>query len=131
MLDDFGAGHSNLSTLSKFKFDILKTDKSLLHKHEQGQADLANAVETARKLGIAAIAEGIETQALATSAKQVQCGLGQGFYFGRPAPADGAEPAEMDAAPVAPQAAMPQHGYQQSRDDDRTHRPQSVVPNLR
>ncbi|MEE9330140.1 MAG: EAL domain-containing protein [Parvularculaceae bacterium] len=132
-LDDFGAGHSNLSTLSKFKFDILKTDKSLLHKHEQGQADLVNAVEIARKLGIALIAEGIETQALAASAKQAQCGLGQGFYFGRPAPADGGEPAEMDAVPLAPQAPMPQaqQGYQQSRDDDRTHRPQSVVPNLR
>ncbi len=140
-LDDFGAGYSNLSTLSKFKFDILKTDKSLLGGGKQAETVLSSAVDMASKLGMAVIAEGIETQQLATAAKKAQCGLGQGFYFGHPEPAGGGDVEAMDNVPQ-PQAAFetrstrkePSFGSgngTRASGGGAAHRPQSVVPNLR
>jgi EAL domain-containing protein (putative c-di-GMP-specific phosphodiesterase class I) len=37
--------------------------------------------------GLKALAEGIETQEQADMLREMGCGSGQGYYFGRPAPA--------------------------------------------
>ncbi|MGV6801266.1 MAG: EAL domain-containing protein [bacterium] len=106
-LDDLGAGHSNLDQLRKFKFDIVKTDKSLIAAIEHdnhAQILLGGVIDLARKLGMQVIAEGTETQGAAQFLKQMQCDMGQGYYFGDPAQAD----AEASQKPTEPQPPLEQ-----------------------
>jgi EAL domain-containing protein (putative c-di-GMP-specific phosphodiesterase class I) len=45
-------------------------------------------IELARTLGLSVIAEGIETKEQATALAALECEHGQGFYLGRPRPAE-------------------------------------------
>ena len=47
---------------------------------------LASLVDLARDLGIATVAEGVETEAEAEICRQMGLSLGQGYLFGAPAP---------------------------------------------
>jgi diguanylate cyclase (GGDEF)-like protein/PAS domain S-box-containing protein len=92
-IDDFG--HSSLSYLQRFPFDFLKIARSFIAGigREPGSETLAHAiVRLAGTLGVAAIAEGIETQQQASTLRRWGCELGQGFLFAAPSPAD-----EVDA----------------------------------
>ncbi len=65
-IDDFGTGYSSLSYLTKFRPDELKLDKSLLDdvvSDEAAQTVVEAVIALAHKLGIAVIAEGVETEA--------------------------------------------------------------------
>lgn len=92
-LDDLGAGYASLNQLSRFKFDIVKTDKSLLanvDQDEHAQTLLGGVIDLARKLNMKVIAEGAETDGAVRILNQMNCQMAQGYYFGEPAPADGA-----------------------------------------
>ena len=87
-IDDFGAGHSGLSLLSKFQPDILKIDRALTDRIDErpaSQAIVRSIVQVCQDLGILVIAEGIERE----QEMQILCTynihLMQGFYFARPA----------------------------------------------
>ena len=89
-LDDFGTGHASLSHLSRFPVDVLKIDKSFITDLEPGTHDAAivrAVINLGRSLGIGIVAEGIETQAQADRLKRLRCHSGQGYLFGRAAPA--------------------------------------------
>jgi EAL domain-containing protein (putative c-di-GMP-specific phosphodiesterase class I) len=45
-------------------------------------------VDLARRLGMRAVAEGIETEEQLAFLRELGCPLGQGFLFGRPAAAE-------------------------------------------
>lgn len=101
-LDDLGSGYSSLNQLGKFRFDIVKTDKSLLtdiEYNEHAQTLLGGICDLSRKLGMQIIAEGVETQGAAKLVAQMGCTMAQGYYFGEPAPADDAG---VNATPAAP-----------------------------
>ncbi|WP_423681123.1 MULTISPECIES: putative bifunctional diguanylate cyclase/phosphodiesterase [unclassified Undibacterium] len=89
-IDDFGTGYSSLSYLKCFPVDTLKIDisfiRDMLNEH-QGHAIVTTIIGMARNLGLKAIAEGVETQAQATSLRELNCDHAQGYYFGRPEPA--------------------------------------------
>jgi len=88
-LDDFGAGQSSLAYLNQLPFDRLKVDQSFIRPIAEGDScpPLVNSIVTmARTLGMATIAEGIETAHQATVLGQARCDEGQGFYFARPMP---------------------------------------------
>lgn len=88
--DDFGAGQTRLVELVEVRPDYLKFDMNLIRDidraGEQRQRMLATLVQMTRELGIAAIAEGVETQGEADTCRQLGFDLGQGFHFGWPAP---------------------------------------------
>lgn len=64
-LDDFGTGYSSLHYLAQFSFDLLKIDKAFVDAigTESVTAGLVeDMVKMARRLGLATIAEGVETE---------------------------------------------------------------------
>ena len=88
--DDFGAGQSRLNELVEGSPDYLKFDMSLIRGIDtaapQRQQVLAALVGMVRNLGILSVAEGVETQAESDTCLQLGFDLGQGFFYGRPAP---------------------------------------------
>ena len=90
-LDDFGTGHSSLSALSQYPFDVVKLDRALT---ESAAADAKAARMLGAILGVAraaelnTIAEGIETERQLEVVRDLGCEGGQGFLFASPAPAD-------------------------------------------
>ena len=88
-LDDFGTGYSSLSYLHTLPFDILKIAKSFVDGLSRGGREASFVrmiIELARTLGVAVIAEGIETQEQADALVTLECDYGQGFHLGRPEP---------------------------------------------
>jgi diguanylate cyclase len=86
-LDDFGTGHSSLGLLQTVPVDILKVDKSFVDgiTAEGRRAVIARAViEVANGLGLAAVAEGVETAEQAAELHRLGYRLAQGYYFGGP-----------------------------------------------
>lgn len=87
VLDDIGAGHSNLDRIPLLKPDILKVDRSLIanidtdfHKQET----LKCLVGLSRKIGALVVAEGLETEREAMMALEFGADFLQGFFLGRP-----------------------------------------------
>jgi len=88
-LDDFGTGYSSLSYLHTLPFDMLKIAKSFVDGLARGGREASFVrmiIELARTLGVAVIAEGIETQEQADALVGLECDYGQGFHLGRPEP---------------------------------------------
>ncbi len=86
-MDDFGTGYSSLSQLRSFPFDKVKIDRSFVSGlAEGGQASAIVRAITAlgASLGIATIAEGVETEAQAAALVQEGCGSAQGYLISRP-----------------------------------------------
>ncbi len=92
-MDDFGTGYSSLAYLRRFPVDILKIARELIG--DPGEPDdpetwaFARAiVALGRSLGLSIVAEGIETDEQLRMLRRLGCGLGQGYLFGHPAPAE-------------------------------------------
>ena len=88
-LDDFGTGYSSLALLKRIPVDELKVDRSFvagLGLDPQDSPIVSTVVGLAEALGLAAIAEGVETTAQAQELRRVGCRFAQGFYFARPQP---------------------------------------------
>jgi EAL domain-containing protein (putative c-di-GMP-specific phosphodiesterase class I) len=90
-IDDFGTGYSSLSHLQQFPVDILKIDRSFLHRMHQGPQDAAlvrTIIALARVLQLRTIAEGVEDSAQQHQLQKLGCESAQGFLFGAPMPAE-------------------------------------------
>ena len=89
-LDDFGTGFSSMSYLQRLPLDRLKVDRSFVK--DVGPANnpvLAETIVTlGNKLGLATIAEGVETREQASYMIKLGCEEAQGFLFARPMPFD-------------------------------------------
>ncbi|MFW8627909.1 putative bifunctional diguanylate cyclase/phosphodiesterase [Deinococcus sp. ME38] len=88
-LDDFGAGYSSLSLLSRLPVDVIKLDRTFLTEAltEQGaRSVLAQVVVLATQLGFPVVAEGIENLDTLTLLRELGVRRGQGYLLGRPAP---------------------------------------------
>ena len=100
-LDDFGTGHSSLGLLQTVPVDILKVDKSFVDRiTEAGRhAVIAEAlIQVSAGLGLAAVAEGVETAEQAEALHRLGYRLLQGYHFGRPAAEPDFVPARATAA---------------------------------
>jgi diguanylate cyclase (GGDEF)-like protein len=87
-LDDFGVGHSSLSQLKVLvPVDTLKIDRSFidgLARDPEDQAIVQAVLDLAGSLGMTTVAEGVEASEQASVLRNLDCTIGQGYYFARP-----------------------------------------------
>lgn len=90
-LDDFGTGFSSLSYLKGLPIDTLKIDKSFIDTvitDENTRIITESIIYMVKKLGFETIAEGVETEEQFRYLNEISCDIIQGFYLGRPMPAE-------------------------------------------
>ncbi len=93
-VDDFGTGYSSLGHLKHLPIDMLKIDRSFVHD-VPAQADsvaITRAIiQMARSLGLAVVAEGVETEAQRRFLAEHGCDALQGLLISPPLPHAGFE----------------------------------------
>ncbi|WP_277968056.1 putative bifunctional diguanylate cyclase/phosphodiesterase [Sphingomonas echinoides] len=102
-LDDFGTGYASLKHLREYPVDVIKIDRSFVADllTEPSDAAIVDAVlGLAHQLGIAVVAEGVETPEQAAYLLTRNCSHAQGYLFGRPMPADNARKLLAAGAPT-------------------------------
>jgi diguanylate cyclase (GGDEF)-like protein/PAS domain S-box-containing protein len=90
-IDDFGTGYSSLSYLQQLPIDILKIPKPFIDGivNTGDESALARAIiKLAKTLRLETIAEGIEQQEQWDKLRDLECDLGQGFFFSKPVDSD-------------------------------------------
>ena len=89
MMDDFGSGYSSLNMLRNAPVDTLKIDRFFLDEimsTERGKIIVESSVRMAKQLGLAVIAEGVETKDQLDFLESIDCDTVQGYYYSRPVP---------------------------------------------
>jgi diguanylate cyclase (GGDEF)-like protein len=94
-VDDFGVGYSSLAALGRMPVNALKIDRSFVATIDSRNGALLvhTITQLAHNLGLAAIAEGIETIEQLEGLVAIACDYGQGFLFSPPL--DASEAAEL------------------------------------
>lgn len=90
-IDDFGTGYSSLLRLKRLPVQKLKIDQGFvagLPWDEDDAAIVRVIIALAQSMGMQVHAEGIERVEQAGFLLEQGCDLGQGYWFGRPVPAD-------------------------------------------
>ncbi len=90
-LDDFGTGYSSLYHLKSLPFDELKVDRSFVSSmttERESRKIVAAVVGLGQSLGLKTIAEGVENREQTDMLVRLGCDVGQGWHYGRPAPAE-------------------------------------------
>ncbi|MEH6471578.1 MAG: EAL domain-containing protein [Halopseudomonas sp.] len=88
-LDDFGTGFSSLSYLKRFRFDVLKIDRSFVSGLPEDAEDVSLVkaiIAMAHSMGLKVVAEGVETQEQHDFLRGLGCDYGQGYLFAKPMP---------------------------------------------
>ena len=90
-LDDMGTEAACLETLFLAQLDIIKIDRSLISRAEHGERErtvVAGLIDLGHRLGMTCVAEGIEQETQMELLKRLHCDRLQGYYIGKPMPAD-------------------------------------------
>ncbi|MGH3068005.1 MAG: putative bifunctional diguanylate cyclase/phosphodiesterase [Streptosporangiaceae bacterium] len=90
-IDDFGTGHSSLAYLKQFPVHEVKVDRAFVQGVAESPVDSAivrAVIDLANAMGIATVAEGVETKSQVVGLKMLGCQVAQGFYFSQPLHAD-------------------------------------------
>jgi diguanylate cyclase (GGDEF)-like protein/PAS domain S-box-containing protein len=90
-LDDFGTGYSTLAYLKHFAADALKIDRAFVRDlpHDRGDSAIVSAVVAlGHAMGLAVVAEGVETAEQAALVRRLGCDEMQGYHFAAPLSAD-------------------------------------------
>ncbi|MBW4615387.1 MAG: EAL domain-containing protein [Desmonostoc vinosum HA7617-LM4] len=87
VMDDFGTGYSSLSYLHNFPLNALKIDKSFVKRMQENQNNMGLVpamISIADSMGMATIAEGVETQEQLVQLRSLNCNFAQGYLFSQP-----------------------------------------------
>ena len=90
-IDDFGTGYSSLVQLHRLPFSELKIDRTFvagLPADKESRDITEIIILLSHKLGMKCVAEGVETKEALDVLKEMGCDALQGYYVGRPIPAD-------------------------------------------
>jgi diguanylate cyclase (GGDEF)-like protein len=90
-LDDFGTGFSSLAHLRSLPFDIIKIDRSFvanINSKRESSAIVKAVTTLASALQVPVCVEGIENEESYETVVRLGCEIGQGWYFGKPMPAE-------------------------------------------
>jgi EAL domain-containing protein (putative c-di-GMP-specific phosphodiesterase class I) len=88
VVDDFGAGYSNLHRLVELEPAIVKLDLALtrdIHRHGRQRAVVRHMVNLCTELGARIVAEGIEQADELLALRDLGVHFGQGYFLARPA----------------------------------------------
>lgn len=87
-IDDFGIGFSSLSYLQQLPLDRIKVDRAFIRDlaEPNGTVIAETIINLGKKLGLATIAEGIETPEQADVVRAMGCEEVQGFLYAKPMP---------------------------------------------
>lgn len=86
-IDDFGAGYSGLDRLAEMQTDVIKLDMCLIRDIDRSvpkQAILEAMLGLGERLGIAVVAEGVETEAELVVLARAGVRYVQGYLIARP-----------------------------------------------
>jgi len=85
-LDDFGTGYSSLSYVRKLPLDKIKIDRSFVLAMPEPEANsiIETIVGMCKKLKIAVVAEGVETEQNVRDLSAIGCDVLQGYHFAKP-----------------------------------------------
>jgi len=100
VVDDFGAGYSNLERLAQLEPAVVKLDLAMIrgiHRHPRKQIVCRHVVGLCRELGALVVAEGVETLDELMCVRDLGFDLAQGYLLARPA-----APPPAHAWPLAP-----------------------------
>jgi len=90
-IDDYGTGFSSMQQLTRIPFTELKIDQSFVTgatNRPNLRVILESSLQLAHKLGLVAVAEGIEKDEEWALLKSLNCDLAQGYFIARPMPGD-------------------------------------------
>ncbi len=86
-IDDFGTGYSNLGYLKAFDIEYLKIDRSFIRDlttNDKNKTLVKAIVQMAKGLELENIAEGVEDKQTVDALRQLNCEIGQGYYWSKP-----------------------------------------------
>ena len=88
-LDDFGTGYSSLSNLQAFPVNRLKVDASFvmgIGKNRDDEKIVEAVIRLGQSMGLAIVAEGVETRGQLQFLKDLSCDEIQGYLISKPLP---------------------------------------------
>lgn len=90
-IDDFGTGYSSLAYLKHLNVDLVKVDKCFVDRILSSEYDyrfLRNLIELAHSVALEVCLEGVESAEEVRAVLPLCPDVFQGYYFGRPCPAE-------------------------------------------
>jgi EAL domain-containing protein (putative c-di-GMP-specific phosphodiesterase class I)/CheY-like chemotaxis protein len=89
-IDDYGTGYSSMQQLARVPYTELKIDQSFVmgaSSQPRLRVMLESSMQMAQKLGLQAVAEGVETRRDWNLLAELGCHMAQGYYIAKPMPA--------------------------------------------
>jgi diguanylate cyclase len=86
-IDDFGTGYSSLNFINGLPIDTLKIDQSFVRElliNEKNSLLVKSIIDIGNTLNLDVVAEGIETEEQLNKLVELNCPLGQGYFFSKP-----------------------------------------------
>jgi diguanylate cyclase (GGDEF)-like protein len=93
-IDDYGTGYSSLAYIKQLSVNEIKIDRAFVSGMEadaRNAAIVRSTIELGHNLGLAVVAEGVETDHELAELRRFGCDVAQGFHFARPMAADALE----------------------------------------